>query len=134
VSVQAIRAALEQRLNAMSPALAAAWENATFTPQTDVPYQKVNLLRATPDNPMYGPAHVASGFLQITLMYPQSAGPAPAEARAELVRTTFPRGSSMTSGGITVTVQKTPEIGPGMPDGDRWALPVRIRYFANVTN
>ena len=41
-----IRAALEKHLTGMSQPIDTAFENATYTPKTDVPFQKVNLLPA----------------------------------------------------------------------------------------
>ena len=54
MSVVAIRAALEARLNAMTPTLDTAWENTTFVPKEGTPYQRVYLLPAIPENPTSG--------------------------------------------------------------------------------
>lgn len=136
--IVSIRTALEAKLEAMTPALATAWQNRAFKPVTGTPYQQVFLLPATPSNPTMGDGYYREqGIFQITLMYPLGtptipAGPAEAEKRAELIRTAFKRGTSMTSGGIMVIVEKTPEIGQGRPDGDRWFIPIKIRYFAEI--
>lgn len=128
-----IRSALETALNSMNPALATAWENAPFTPISGTPYQAVNLLFAKPDNPTFGGnMYREQGIFQITLFYPLQAGPANAAARAELLRTTFARGLSFINGGITTIIKETPEISPGSVDGDRWMVPVKIRFFANI--
>lgn len=128
-----IRAALESGLNAMSPALATAWENVAFTPPTtSTPYQSVSILFATPDNASYGSGYREQGFMQIDLMYPQQNGPAAAYARAELIRTTFARGETFTSGAVSVIVDRTPEILAGRNEGGRYVLPVRVRFFANL--
>jgi len=130
--ITSIRAALETALNGMTPAISYAWENKAFIPLAGTPYAKVNLLPAQPDNSEYGSNYVEQGIFQITLMYPLQTGPADAAARAELLRTTFARGNSFVSGGITVIINKTPEISLGSVDGDRWAVPVKIRWFAYV--
>ena len=70
--------------------------------------------------------------MQVTLRYPLNTGPAAAAARAEAIRTAFPRGLSLTSGAVKVTVSDTPEILPAYIDGDRYAVPVRIRFFSHV--
>lgn len=133
MSLEAVRIALETKLSAMSPALSTAWENSPYTPTVGTPYQMVWLLPAEPDNPTMGDDFYREmGIFQITLMYPLQTGPAAAMARAELIRTAFKRGTSMTSGTVTVIVDKTPEIGVGRIDGDRWAVPVKVPWHADI--
>ncbi len=127
-----VRGAFEVALAAMAPPLAIAWQNTAFSPpQPPTPYQRAVLMFADPDNPEQGPGFRELGYLQVTLMYPLGTGPAAAEARAELIRQAFPKGHSLTHGAITLTINKTPAIGVGTPDGDRWALPVKIPFHAN---
>jgi hypothetical protein len=133
MSIVSIRAALESKLNGISPALATAWENAPYTPITGTAYQRVWLLVAEPGNPTFGDDYYREqGILQVTLYYPLQTGSGTAAARADLIRTTFKRGTSMTSGSNTVIVYRTPEISNGRVEGDRWALPVRIRWYAGI--
>lgn len=134
MSQVSIRAALEVALAAISPALETAWENHAFTPPApSVPYQRAFVLFAEPSDPEAGNAiHFERGIFQINLMYPLQAGDSTARARAEAIRTAFYRGRSMTSGGITAVVEKTPEAGQGTVDGDRWFIPVKIRFFAQI--
>jgi len=133
MSIVAIRAALEVALNAMSPALSTAWENAAFAPVPGTPYQAVSLKWAQPDNVEFGSRHRELGFMEVKLMYPLQVGTSVAAARAELLRTTFYRGASFASGGVTVRIDKTPEVSPGAVEGDRFALPVKVRFFANIS-
>ncbi len=129
-----VRAALETALNGMSPLLITAWENAAFSPPAaTTPYQQVNILFAEPENPTYGGSFYRErGILQVTLLYPLQSGPNAAEARAELIRSTFYRGANFINSGVTVTVEKTPEISPGIVDGGMWRVPVKIRFYANI--
>jgi len=117
----------------MTPALATAWQNAPYTPADGTPYQKAYLMPVEPENAEYGAHYRERGIFQVTLMYPLMTGPAATEARGELMRTTFARGNSFESGGVTVTIERTPHIGQGVVDADRWAVPVRIRFFANIS-
>jgi hypothetical protein len=126
-----IRTALESALAAMSPNLATAWENVPYTPVAGTPYQRVYLLLADPAQPEIGRMTQERGFLQVSLAYPLGEGPAAAQTRAELIRDTFYRGRSFTASGVTVTIEKTPEISPAMVEPDRYVLPVRIRFFSN---
>lgn len=128
-----IRAALETALAAMSPTLTPAYENVAFTPSAGVPYQRVNLLAARPDNREISADYVEQGLFQVTLCYPTGAGPAAAATRAELLRATFRRGATFISGGVVVLVTDTPEVMPAYVDADRYCVPVIIRWMAQVT-
>lgn len=133
MSAKAIRAALEAYLNTMTPAVSIAAENMNFTPVSGTPFQRINLLRANPENPTIGATHYRElGVFQVSLHYPMNAGPSPAETRAELVRAHFKRGTTLTNSGITVTIDGTPTIASGFVDGDRWVVPVSIPYWANI--
>ena len=132
MSIVSVRAALETKLNGITPALATEWENVPYTPVAGTAYQKTFLLTATPSNPTMGDGfYREQGIFQITLMYPIQTGSATIAARAELIRTAFKRGTSMISGAVTVKIESTPEISPGRVDGDRFAVPVKIRWFAD---
>lgn len=134
MSIVSVRAALETKLNAMTPSLATSWENLPYTPVAGTPYQAAYVIPATPDNATMGDAYYREqGIFQVSLFYPLQAGAGVAAARAQLIRTAFKRGTSMTSGSVTVRIDKTPEIGQGRVDGDRWHVPVKIRWFAGIT-
>lgn len=128
-----VRRALEVALAAMAPSIAYAWENTPYTPVVGTPYAGVFLLLAQPaNNEVGGNLYREEGFLQVSLAYPLDAGPGAAAARAELIRTTFKRGSSFTASGVTVNIERTPEIAPGRIEEDRYVLPVKIRFYAHV--
>ncbi len=134
MSIVLVRVCLETRLNAMTPALATSWENLPYTPVAGTPYQAAYVMPATPDNVTMGDGYYREqGIFQISLFYPINAGAGVAAARAQLIRTQFKRGTSMTSGSVTVRISRTPEIGQGRVDGDRWHLPVKIQWFAGIT-
>ena len=134
MSITAVRAALETKLATITPAVVTVWENVPYSPVVGVPYQAAYLLPATPENPTMGDAYyMEQGIFQVSLFYSLSAGAGAAAARAELIRTAFKRGTSMVSGTVTVRIARTPEIGQGRVDGDRWHIPVKIQYFAGIT-
>lgn len=126
------RRALEVALAAMTPALATAYENAPFTPTVNVAYQRATVLLAQPANPEIGDGYMEQGFMQVDLAYPLNAGPAVATTRAELIRSTFSRGTAFTASGVTVTISRTPEIMPGRVEADRFVIPVRIPFHAHI--
>lgn len=124
-----LRAALEVALNAMTPALATAWENVPYSPSPSVPYQRASLIPGTPINDEYGPGFADQGFFQVSLHWPPGLGAAPADDRALMLRSTFRRGATFTSGSLKVTIMKTPAILPAMTDDDgRYVVPVSIEY------
>lgn len=128
-----IRQALEVRVAALTPQLSTQWENDTFVPVAGTPYQNVNILFADPNNPEWGRAYQEIGYVQITLRYPLGGGAADIQARAQAIRDWFYKGLQLTANGITVTVNKTPTIGGSFNDGDRYCIPVKVRFFANVS-
>lgn len=133
MSIGNVRIALESALNGMAPSVQTAWENVPFTPTPGTAYQAAYLLPAEPENPTYGDNyHRLIGIFQINLFYPLQAGPKAAADRAELIKATFCRGASFTSGSVTTTIQRTPEVGQGRVDGERWMVPVKIRFYAGV--
>lgn len=130
---QAIQQALEAHLAAMTPALATAYENVAFTPTLNVPYQKANLLPASPDNSTQGSSHYREiGIFQVSLYYPAGTASGNAKARAELVRTHFKRGTTLVKSGVKTIITHTPSIHPALVDGDRYVVPVSIRYQADI--
>ena len=110
-----------------------AWENVAFAPVPLVPWQAVNFLFARPENPTFGGTHRREiGYMQVTLYYPIQRGTVVVMTRAELIRSTFPRGSSFVKSGITVNVPGTPEIVPGMVIDESYVVPIKIPYWADI--
>ena len=133
MSITNIRAALETRLNAITPALATAWEGVPYSPVTGTPYQQVNLLFAETENPTLGDSmYRLNGFMQVLLCYPAGTGPKAASTRAELVLNQFRRGLGLSSGGTDVLIDRTPTIAPAIIDGDRYRLPVTVYFTADI--
>jgi hypothetical protein len=130
---ESIRRALETHLNAMTPAVATAWEGVSFTPATGVPYQRAHMLPATPDNRQMGSSmRIERGVFQVMLCYPSGVGSATAQARADAVVAWFKRGTTLSSGGVQTIVTDTPAKSPAFIDTDRYVVPISIRYQACV--
>jgi hypothetical protein len=134
MSITAIKAALESKLNELTPALATAWEGVRFTPVTGTPYQQVNLLPTYTSNPSIGDGHYREhGIFQVTLCYPSAnVGTKTATQRADLLCTHFKRGTTLTNSGITLTIHKTPSKAQCTIDGDRIRLPVSIYWRSDI--
>jgi hypothetical protein len=110
-----------------------AWDNTGFKPVPGVPYQKVNLVWAEPDDVTFGGNfHREFGFLQVSLFYPILLGTLDISTRAQLIRTTFKRGSTFEKDGVTVKILKTPAIMGGVPIDESYAVPIRISFQADI--
>lgn len=130
-----IRNALENALAAITPAIDIVHENEAYDPIADRPYCEAYVLWATPSNPTMGDGFYQElGIFQINLQYPAEVGTADAAARAKLIRDAFPRGASFAFGGVTVQIDKTPEIGAGTVDAGLWMVPIKIRFHADIFN
>ncbi|PRC92673.1 phage tail terminator-like protein [Solimicrobium silvestre] len=130
-----IRAALETALVAVMPTFQFAWENVMFVPTAGIPFAKVTLKMAQPQNPTLGAGfHRERGIMFVGLAYPLGQGSLASMTQAELIKTAFARGSSFASNGVTVIVDSTPEIVPAITDADRYNIPVKIRFWADIYN
>ena len=133
MTVALIRKALETRLAAITPAMPTAFENVAFTPTAGVTYQRSNLLPNTPDDAQIGSkVYFERGVYQVTICAPAGSGPATAEARAQLVKDAFKRGTSLVEGAITVIIMNAPSVSSAMIDGDRYCIPISMRYQCQV--
>jgi hypothetical protein len=134
MTIQIIRAALESKLASITPVIATAFENGTFKPVSGVPYQRSNLLPNTPEDSQIGSrSFFERGIYQVTLCYPLGAGTAACETRAQLVKDAFKRGTSIVQSGVTVITMNVPSVTSAMIDGDRYCLPISIRYQAQLS-
>lgn len=128
-----IRAALETRLNSLSPAISTAWENVEFTPVVGTPWQRVNILWASPDNTTLGCSRrFERGILQVTLNYPVNKGASAIDDRVNLLIGHFYRGLSMIHGGQTVRIMSTPSRRVLGDDGKYFKMVVSINFNAEV--
>jgi hypothetical protein len=110
-----------------------AWDNVSFQPIAGVPYQKVSLVLASPQNPSFGGGQRReTGFMQVSLCYPSQKGTTAITTRVELIRSTFPRGASFTSNGITVHIPKDANVLQGMTIDENYVIVVRIPYWADI--
>lgn len=113
-----------------------AWENMFFPVAANtVPYQEAKLIPGRPEDVTMGNGYRREfGIFQVTLVYPLQQGTGEASDRAELIKSTFPRGASFSNGGIVVKIDMTPEVMPGYPTDDSYRIPVRIYYYADIFN
>jgi hypothetical protein len=135
MSVLAIRQALEEKLKAVIPVLPTAWEHRKYTPDLRKPYQAAYILWADPENPEIGNnMYRQRGIFQVSLFYPIGIGSSEIETRADLLRSTFYRGLTLTEDSINVVIATTPAISQ-QPNEDAHSVKiVKIEFFAEIFN
>lgn len=123
------RLAFEEAINAISPTIATAYENVSFTPSSGVPYQELYDIPASNDHLFIDNSEFEGlGIFQITLKYPSGAGMKAVSNRAELYVSSFPVGRKLTKNGDIITVIQTPKVNNLGVDGDRVVVAVSINY------
>ncbi len=128
-----IRAALETALATISPTVSTAYENAAFVPVIGVPYMAAFLMPANPQNPTLGDGFYREvGTFQVNLLYPMQLGSLAAVTQAQKIQTLFKRGAAFVNGGVTVRIMTTPTIGAGASDTERFMVPVKVSYAADI--
>jgi hypothetical protein len=133
VSYTIIRELLERQLNTVPGNYPTAFENVAYKPSTGTAFQAVTLLPARTQNPSMGDGFKREvGLLQVTVHCPVNPGAQVATARAELIRSYFPRGLTLVSGSVRLLIDESPFINPAMNDGVWYKLPVSIPYIADI--
>jgi hypothetical protein len=130
-----IRAAFVTKLQSFPSLPSVAWENVAFTPATGVPYLAPYLLPGEPFQAEIGTAGINrhSGIYQISVFVPTGGGVAALNTLTGAMCDHFKRGTMLTYGGITVTVQKAYSA-PTMQETDWVHIPVTIQFICNAQN
>ena len=123
------RLAFEEAINAISPTIATAYENVSFTPSSAVPYQELYDIPASNDHLFTNSSEFEClGIFQITLKYPSGKGAKHVSNRAELYVSSFPVGTVLTKGTTKVHIIQTPKVNILGVNGDRYSVAVSINY------
>lgn len=113
------------------------FENFTYNSIPGKPFINVWFMFAKTQNPtILAPSEaeqiLETGYVQLNLQFPLNGGPGPCDAVAQSIRSTFRRGLAFTLSTGVLIVQTTPSVSPGRIEGDRWFVPVKIYFFANL--
>jgi hypothetical protein len=135
MSLNTIRDALLDALEAISPSITTFRGNIVGQPAQAVPYQRATVLFARPDNAEIAASHTEQGIMQALLFYPMGAGEDDAQARADLIRAAFPFRASI-GGALKINITGTAEVLSGFEDlkAARWVVPVRVPFSAYVAD
>lgn len=126
----------------LNPGLPIAWPKEAFSPPQvggqPRPYLEVRHLPNANGRVFIGhdEPHMRRGILQINLKYPTAMNHAEAVQTeiAGLIAEQFPTGLKMAYGGITVHVERAPDVAQAFRDGadPYWQTPVSIRYWCEA--
>ena len=124
-----IRVALEKRLLPVVGTAHTVFENQTYTPTTNVPYQNLHhLFNAALDRALTIDVVERSGVLWVKLFYPLGNGRLPAQTLAAAIAAQFKPVQTLVEGAIKVEITRTAEVAQGTRDGDRWMVPVSVEW------
>ena len=129
-----VRKAFEQYLVVMPQGLGlskTAFENTTFTPVLNQPYQLSRLVPLPVENPTFGDNYNREvGFYQVVLSYPRGNGVGSLATMADKVKDYFKRGTTLVEGSDKIIIDRTPEISPVYINDNRAEITIRIRYYS----
>lgn len=131
MSNKKIRAALETRLNALTPAWPTAWENVAFSAGTKTSHQRAYFLpeRIEPTGPFADTLRHYKGMFQVSVLVPKHGGTGDAYDRVAAILAHFPRGLALTADDVTVTCGQ-PYDSRLMPEDEFASIVVTIPWFA----
>lgn len=129
-----IRSIIETKLSSITPFVNTIFENlpsSAYVPTQGIPYQTCQILYAEPDDLCITNDLIKdSGLAQITLYYPIDQGAKNIEARAKLIRSTFPRALKLTDVTDEVRISKTPDMKNMGQSADRFIYVVSIYWHS----
>jgi hypothetical protein len=135
-----IRAALVQRLTAVSPGAAlsvsqVAWENKKYVPTIGTAWYRATFLPGQQVAAAIGTdsANRNVGVFQIDVVYPKDAGDVTAQAEAERIAACYKRGTMLTYSAVNVRCERAYR-GPAVQEDDWFFIPVKVEYRADTTN
>lgn len=126
---QKIRGALDTHLSTAPDLPPVAFENSNFEPVPGQTYAEAYLMPRNPANPTLGlQMQDLGGVYQISLYFPRGADTGEMDNLAGALQNHFYAGLILHAATMRVLIERTPAIAAGMPSGDRWLVPVSVRY------
>jgi hypothetical protein len=129
--IVAVRKALEQHLNGLSPAWPTAWESVAFNADAGVPFQRVFMLPGAPvsDGVFSGSVIRHIGVFQVDVCSAIEGGPNSGDARAAAIQSHYRRGTALAvSGSQNLWVPDHPTISPAIFDATWRIVSVTIPW------
>ena len=125
--------AAERLLLSITPAVATGFEGVDFNPPVDAMYQRCQFRIDSPTDPVF-PAgyHRENTEMQVFIAGIKGNGTADILARAELIRSVFKKGLTLTEGATKIHILRTAQIGSVFITQDRVVVPVLIPLISEV--
>lgn len=132
--IREIRSALETRLASVSGSPQIGWDNTEFEPPAGEVILLAHLLRGETVSRTLGTPELTmeQGIFQVSVLAPRGSGSKSAEDVADAVREHFPKGLSLSSGGLSVRIARRGSVTPARQDGAWHRIDVSIPYFCHV--
>lgn len=134
MSIESVRLALNAHyVGLVTTTVDTVDENKGFKPtDADRPYEVLTLLPGSPENASMGTTSGVwrSGIFAVSLYYPVGQGAAAAAQRAQAIAARFARGTTLTSGSVTVKLIMPVDVKSGRLEAERYHLPVQIPFLA----
>ena len=135
MSVKNILDAIAARLDSLTPTVTTFWPNQKYEKSINTSHQIVNIFPNRTEM-FTGGTSKETGFVQVSLWYPEGFGTDDVFARADAVRTHFfpanGAGLSLTSGGQEVRILENPQVRAPIPTEGWYHLPIDVHYLAYV--
>jgi hypothetical protein len=133
MSLSAVRNMLNSYLNTYIPLPSIAWENVTFTPNTNTIHVRVNFVPAnTEPSARFRTALVKeTGFYQLDVYAPQDKGTKDIDTLVEGLRAHFNRGRRLTDANNNIVhIADTPAVSQGMRELGFYRVRITVDWFA----
>lgn len=123
------RAALDSQLAAYQ-ATNVAWENTKFEPKEGEGYLRAFMLPAEPEQATIGASGLdrVAGIYQIDVCEPKDGGNGALLRKVDAILAQFARGTSVTSNGVTLTIQRS-WPGPAIARDSFYVIPVSVSWY-----
>lgn len=130
--IKDIKKALETRLLSISPTVPTGFEGVDFNPPKEM-YQFCQVVIRPPTDPVFGKGYYRENVqFQIFVSIPQGKGTGEALSRAELIRNTFQKGTTILEGGVQISVLETPHVGSSSIIANRVMVPIFVNVIGEV--
>lgn len=124
--------AAERLLNSITPVVPIAYEGVAFNPPNSI-YQYVQFVIQPLTDPVLGAGYHRENIeLQIFICDVLGKGTSNAISRAELVRSIFKKGLSLTENNTQIHILETPKIHGALPTKDRIVVPIIVPLTVEV--
>lgn len=134
MAIKEVKKAIRTRLNALTPKLPTAYEGIDFVAPEGM-YQRLQFVVNPPTDPTFGTYFYRENVeVQIFVADKLGVGTTAAEERAELLRSWFDKGLTLTEGNVRMHVLRTPQVSAAVVAADRIIVPVLIQVTAEIYN